>query len=521
MRIEENEGEAGKSLKVLLVEDEPAHARLVRELLRESKDLNFVVEQAEKLSQALVYLSRGSYDVVLLDLMLPDEKGLTTLERIHARAPDTAVVVLTVIDDVELALGAVRRGAQDYLVKKRLDVDVLVRTIRYAIERKRALERQGKLNLLFQNLGPDFLKNMEMIIETGRDILGGEHMNYTRKDRGGLFCLLSTAPGEELVLTGEREDHICSHVMASGGGDPFIIEDLRSSPFWESDPFVKKYQVKSAQGHPVLAKEAVVGSLVLFTSEQRSFTVEDMGIMAILARILGIEEERLTREEDLKDFIDIASHELRHPVTIIKGYAVSLKELWGKLDNNKRVELLDAIGQGTDRLNRLVMELLDVSRIERGHFAVRKRTVGLEPLLEKALGAVGGKSKGNVFTLSLSGGIPVLDVDPKKMLSALLNLLDNAVVYSPPGSEIELRAEASEGGVVVSVSDRGAGVPEEHRERIFERFGQVADALHHSSPGLGIGLYITREIAEAHGGRVWHEPREGGGSIFKLTIPVL
>jgi signal transduction histidine kinase/CheY-like chemotaxis protein len=511
---------AVKDVTVLLVEDEPAHERLVRELLRESKDLTFKVVRAQKLSQALQHLSWEPFDVVLLDLMLPDEKGLATLEKIRGQAPDLPVVVLTAIDDPELILGAAQRGAQDYLIKRRLDVDLLVRTIRYAIERKRAQERQGKLNRLFQNLGPDFLVNMEMIVETGREILGGDHMDYCRMDRRGLLCRLSTAPQDELVICEEEVENLYRQVMTMPAGEHLIIDDLRETTLWESNPFVRNHQFKSMLGYPVLVKKRLVGALTLFSAERRQFTDEDVSIMAILARTLSIEEERLAREEDLKEFIDIASHELRHPVTIIKGYAVSLRELHTMLDMEKMSELLEAIEYGADRLNSLVMELLDVSRIERGHFHIQRREMELKPLLEEAIGRVGSRSKSNHFTFEVSGEIPVLKADPEKVSEALQNLLDNAVIYSPAASEINLMAEVRGGEVIVSVVDRGIGVPEEYRESIFERFGQVEDALHHSSPGLGIGLYVSKEIIEAHGGRIWHEPRPDGGSIFTFTLPL-
>jgi len=101
----------------------------------------------------------------------------------------------------------------------------------------------------------------------------------------------------------------------------------------------------------------------------------------------------------------------------------------------------------------------------------------------------------------------------------LVILLDNAVNHSPDDSGIEVVAEPRDGEVLISVLDQGVGVPGKDRKLIFERFYQVEDALHHTSPGMGLGLYIAREIVEAHGGRIWYEPREGGGSIFRFTVP--
>jgi two-component system, OmpR family, sensor histidine kinase VicK len=99
-------------------------------------------------------------------------------------------------------------------------------------------------------------------------------------------------------------------------------------------------------------------------------------------------------------------------------------------------------------------------------------------------------------------------------------LLDNAAKFSPKGSQIGLEAELDGGEMLVSVLDRGDGVPEKEREKIFDRFYQMGDAEHHSVPGIGLGLYISKQIVIAHGGRIWHEPREGGGSIIRFSLPM-
>ena len=129
-----------EGIHVLLVEDNPGDARLFQELVRDTGAGRLKLEHVNRLSTALDRLSNGNFDVVLLDLSLPDEQGLATLTRTHAHAPNVPIVVLTGLDDEALAVKAVRAGAQDYLVKGRVDGDLLVRSMRYATERARALE---------------------------------------------------------------------------------------------------------------------------------------------------------------------------------------------------------------------------------------------------------------------------------------------------------------------------------------------------------------------------------------------
>jgi len=385
-------------------------------------------------------------------------------------------------------------------------------------ERKRARERLERLNHLFLSLGVDLIGNMERIIEAARDILGGEMANYCRMDRERLLCALSTAPGEVLKPAGRPGDHVCYEVMR-GGGRTLAIEDLDGTSYPETDPYVKRYGLKSFLGCPVVLEGRTIGCLSLFDKTRREFTHEEEEILGTLARALAIEEERLAREESMKNFIDIASHELRHPVTLMKGYAISLKELRDRLDQEQRGEMLEAIVRGSDRLNRLVLGLLDLSRIERGRFRIEKQEAELAPLVEQAVDELLRGGAKNRFELSVPDALGRVRVDPERLVELLVILLENAAKFSPPASRIDVEVAPEGAGVMVSVLDRGMGVPEEYRELIFERFTQVEDALHHSIPGMGMGLYIAREIVEAHGGKIWCEPRQGGGTAFRFTLP--
>jgi signal transduction histidine kinase len=124
----------------------------------------------------------------------------------------------------------------------------------------------------------------------------------------------------------------------------------------------------------------------------------------------------------------------------------------------------------------------------------------------------------NKIEIDIPDGTTTITVDPDKFYELLVILLDNACNYSDASSSVLVRIQGETGGVALAVMDRGPGIPEADRERIFERFYQVVDALHHSKPGTGLGLYIASQIVEAHGGKIWCEPREGGGSVFLVTL---
>ena len=387
-------------------------------------------------------------------------------------------------------------------------------------EHKATQMRMEKLSRLFFGLGPDIIENVEAIVNSGSDIVGGHYMQYCRLQKGKLASF-SSMPGEEgFKLADNPEEHLCNMVFVEGSSKPLIIEDIRKTPYEDVYVEARERHLRSFAGYPVRLQGETIGCLSIWDRKQRVFSDEDLFVLGTLASFISTEEERLAREENLKDLIDIASHELRHPVTLMKAYSISLKDMWGDLDDAKREQMLSGLDSGADRMEKLVHELLEVSRIERGRFRLNRREISLKPLIESMVSELRQKGAENEFDVSIPEDIGVQDVDPERLAELLIILLDNAADYSSPGSRIDIEVVGVDEGALISVLDRGPGIPEKDRRRVFERFYQVEDALHHSKPGIGLGLYIAKEIVEAHGGRIWHEPREGGGSIFRFTIPM-
>jgi PAS domain S-box-containing protein len=225
------------------------------------------------------------------------------------------------------------------------------------------------------------------------------------------------------------------------------------------------------------------------------------------------------RAQQLRNFLDIASHELRHPITIIKGYVQLLGEIIKDAPIESVQNILDAIDASTVRLDRLGDELLDVSRIESNQFEPKRRELDLKQLAKQAIDEMRARGNDNPFEIRVDDRARYVQADEEKITRLLVILLENAVKFSPPSLPIEIVTEGGAGEIMVSILDRGPGIPPGAEEKIFDRFFQVEDVLHHSKPGLGLGLFIAREIAEAHSGNIWYEPRPDGGSIFRFTLP--
>jgi two-component system phosphate regulon sensor histidine kinase PhoR len=227
--------------------------------------------------------------------------------------------------------------------------------------------------------------------------------------------------------------------------------------------------------------------------------------------------EKLAEAEQLKrSFLLSVSHELRTPLTAIRGHVEALRE--GIVSEPDQVQgSLDIVAAETQRLERLVGDVLDLAKLQAHRFTVRHEEVDLGRVLDHAYGAFAEEARRREidYRLEAEGEAPVIVSDGDRVLQVISNLLSNAFRWTPDGGRIELQLAAGNGAVRVDVVDTGPGVPPEKRARIFEAF--VSEDL----DGTGLGLPIARELAFALGGRIELESETGYGSRFRLVLPVI
>ncbi|WP_025143605.1 sensor histidine kinase [Pedobacter jeongneungensis] len=242
-----------------------------------------------------------------------------------------------------------------------------------------------------------------------------------------------------------------------------------------------------------------------------------------LNRLTGEQEEeiRMRREldEKKKEFISIASHELKTPITVVKAYTQMLKNLKGEY--SERVSgVLDKLDLQTSKLSLLAQQLMDVSKIENGSLQYDLVEVDLNSFIKEALEILSSVHIGNEIKLTLGENCRI-KADPLRLEQVLTNLLGNAVKYSPKNSAIEVLTKLSPDGknITVTVTDCGLGMSKEGIERIFDKFYRLEE-VSNSHPGLGMGLYITSKIISDHGGRIWVESVPNEGSSFSFAFPV-
>lgn len=220
------------------------------------------------------------------------------------------------------------------------------------------------------------------------------------------------------------------------------------------------------------------------------------------------------------EFILVASHELMTPLTALKGFAQLAQKIGSKCtDNWSLTKSLEILNEEVDKLISLVTRLLDVSRLQAKRLDVHRVNLDLVDLAESAIARV--QATTNVHTFRLVGAGPVnVYADPEQIEQVLANLLGNAVKYSPSGGDVEVKIEAHDSFVQVSVSDQGIGIPLDKQARVFDRFYRAHDGPRGYSRGMGIGLYICREIVSLYGGQIWVRSEEGKGSVFYFTLPL-
>ncbi len=362
----------------------------------------------------------------------------------------------------------------------------------------------------------DSLKAQEGIVSTERDklklILSGVTNAVIAVDLDRRIVLFNHAAEE---LTGQKIDDVLGKPLEVlfelfDGENRVSIEDYSPYDSGTGPVYVKNNLrlvgkagerfVNVVSGTIRGGKEVNLGSILTFQDITKEYVVE----------------------RNKREFVSIAAHQLRTPLTGMKWsveYLLSGDK--GKLDSEQKTIVTQAQGS-IERMIALVNDLLSVTRIEEGHLEIRQTVQKLDPVLSRASAffSEAAKKKGIVFTASIDPDLPEVNVDADKIEIVLNNLLDNAVHYTPTGGHIEFSAHQERSGLVITVTDSGIGISEKDRERIFTKFFRSGEALSRHTDGSGLGLYVAKNIVERHGGTISFESQDTKGTTFSITLPI-
>ncbi len=283
---------------------------------------------------------------------------------------------------------------------------------------------------------------------------------------------------------------------------------------------------------PIATKERVVGVLgVSGKPGGGRFGPDDEQLLTSFANqaALAIERARLSDEaaraavlaqsDELKSaLLSAVSHDLRTPLAAIKASATSLLDTSIVWEPEARTEFLEAIDEETDRLTLMVGNLLDLTRIEGGALRPDREWYDVAELVTDVAKRLAPRISEHPFTFNVEPDLPLLWFDYVEIAQVLMNLCENAIKYTPPGTPIRIEVRRADNAIEFAVIDQGPGIPRAKQSRLFEKFYRVNERS--SAPGTGIGLTISKGLVEAHGGRIWVDSREGEGTTFRFTIPL-
>ncbi|HVM20203.1 MAG TPA: ATP-binding protein [Egibacteraceae bacterium] len=241
----------------------------------------------------------------------------------------------------------------------------------------------------------------------------------------------------------------------------------------------------------------------------------DDGSLQHLLVLLRRAEVRQRLDAARSDLVSTVSHEIRSPLTSVKGFVKTLLAKWDRFNDDQKRQMLLTVNEDADRVTRLLGELLDVSRIDAGRLQLRRQMVDVEAIAERVAARLSAGDESHAIEVTFAQGFPRLYADPDKIEQVLTNLVENALKYG--GGITAITGAADDTEALIVVSDQGQGIPEQYLTQIFTKFFRRAGERR---TGTGLGLYITKGIVEAHGGRIWATSEEGTGTRMHVTLPV-
>ena len=412
---------------------------------------------------------------------------------------------------------AVERAAEAEMLRDRLGrrVDVLEAAGRCARALGSSLELDEAFGAFIRELGAvvPFDRTAIVLAEGGR----------------AQVMAVSGRGEEETFPPGTHRPLAASVMQEVLRGETVYREDMADERYPEEEELLA-LGLRCRVAAPLLAGARSFGMISVLREAPRSFTDEEVELLSLLGRFVATavqnmrayDAERTTVEELRRlsslraDFVSLVSHELRSPMATVIGSARTLQARWRELQPEQRDAFLALIADETNRLATLIADVLDTSRIEAGTFSYTFDDVDMGALVRE-VAAAAAIGQDEVPVVADVVDVPTIRADRERLRQVLANLVDNAVKYSAAGSTVEVRTSSENGNVVVDVLDRGAGIAPEDQSLIFEKFGRARGGK--TVPGTGLGLFIARSIAEAHGGTLDVRSSPGEGATFTLSLP--
>ncbi|MBS1955790.1 MAG: response regulator [Cyanobacteria bacterium SZAS-4] len=494
-----NEVRRGKDsdaeFSLLLVEDSPHDTRLVGELLKIADDTTFDICSVASLAEAIAATTETSYDVVALDLGLPDSIGLSGFVKLQAHIPDTPIVITTGSDEQVLGREAVTLGAQDYIVKNAQNYgELFVRSLKYAIHRKRA-EVLAKGSLLREH-------------HVLQEALEKAPIFVMRIDRN--FLILDVNSTTEIEL-GQNRASLVGHRITD------ILPDVDQCDLRclvaEGVPF--RHQGHSITRTATKKRQDVFWDVLAWPVQARDQVVTEAIILAIDV------SEKVRAEQQRDEFVQTLAHDIKNPVLGENRVLTALLERYAsEIQPSAVAGGLQAILKSNESLIHMLTNLLEAYKIDSNLYRPTIVSIHAEDLISRAVlefATLFTVHKINVVTKVIDV-IPSINGDPIALQRLIMNILHNAVDYTPPDGEVRIVTRLDGASMVIEISNTGTGIPADEVKVLFQRFAP-APRGHKRIQSSGLGLYICRRIVEAHHGSISCTSSENL-TTFTINLPV-
>ncbi len=405
-------------------------------------------------------------------------------------------------------------------------------------QRKTAEIQIAELNNLFLEIGIDPSRNIQIIVKKANEIINGVCSLYNRLDdkEKSLITWSEFNVPSDLKQKDDPQGHICYEATIKGKNNPVIINDINQTDYFETDPNVQKYGLRSYLGMPVIVDGETIGSLCVLDVKPKIFSETEVKIIQTLAKALSLEQKRYFVEKSLKkatreaqmasqaksQFLANMSHEIRTPLNGIMGFSEMLSS---QETNIKKIRMLEMIEESGNQLLQIINDIFDYSKIEAGKLTIKNDYFKLDELLKEAVSYFdkSAKSKNLQFVLNIDGiAENSLFGDLYKLKQILFNVISNAIKFTDEGSVLVIAGSEKINNfarIKIIVEDTGIGIHKNQLDKIFDEFNQLDYYLTKKIKGTGLGLTITKKLLDLLQGNIRVESEPGRGSRFIITIP--